>query len=138
MQDHRAEPLKLYDALKVYLMLGGQGPMDPKAVKAWVTDDWANEALPGSDRAQVREELGKHLDALLGRQAVRSRLAATGRAPRRVADRGRARIGPDPGAGGPSLRHPAPEGGRLRRTGLARRGGAGRRRPARPSSTATR
>ena len=65
MQDHRVEPLKLYDALKVYLMLGGQGPMDPKAVKAWVTDDWATEALPGSDRAQVRDELGKHLDALL-------------------------------------------------------------------------
>jgi type VI secretion system protein ImpL len=65
MQDHRAEPLKLYDALKVYLMLGGQGPMDPKAVKAWVTEDWANEALSGSDRAEVREELGKHLDALL-------------------------------------------------------------------------
>jgi type VI secretion system protein ImpL len=66
MQDHAPEPLKLYEPLKVYLMLGGQGPLDPKAVKAWVTADWANESLSGSDRAQVREELGKHLDALLG------------------------------------------------------------------------
>ena len=65
MQDHKSEPLKLYDALKIYLMLGGQGPFDPKAVKAWVTNDWAVESLTGSDRAQVREELSKHLDALL-------------------------------------------------------------------------
>ncbi|MFL5297556.1 MAG: type VI secretion system membrane subunit TssM [Phenylobacterium sp.] len=69
MQDHKAEPLKLYDPLKVYLMLGGgDAPFDPKAIKAWVADDWAAEALPGSDRAQVRDELGKHLDALLADQ----------------------------------------------------------------------
>lgn len=65
MQDHAQEPLKVYEPLKIYLMLGGQGPLDPKAVKAWVTDDWAENALPGADRAAVREELAKHLDALL-------------------------------------------------------------------------
>ena len=46
-------------------MLGGQGPLDPKTVKAWVTDDWAENALPGADRAEVREELSRHLDVLL-------------------------------------------------------------------------
>ncbi len=65
MQDHRQEPLKLYEPLKVYLMLGGQGPLDPKAVKAWVSEDWADEVFPGADRAQVRQELDQHLDALL-------------------------------------------------------------------------
>ncbi len=65
MQAHAQEPLKIYEPLKVYLMLGGQGPLDPKAVKAWVTDDWAENALPGADRAKVREELAGHLDALL-------------------------------------------------------------------------
>lgn len=65
MQDHAQEPLRVYEPLKVYLMLGGQGPLDPKTVKAWVTDDWAENALPGADRTEVREELGKHLDVLL-------------------------------------------------------------------------
>jgi type VI secretion system protein ImpL len=65
LQDHKSEPLKLYEPLKVYLMLGGQGPLDPQAVRAWVEDDWASESLPGSDRAEVRKELAGHLDALL-------------------------------------------------------------------------
>lgn len=65
LQDHKNEPLKLYEPLKVYLMLGGQGPLDAKAVRAWVEDDWATESLPGSDRAAVRKELAGHLEALV-------------------------------------------------------------------------
>ena len=65
LRDHQQEPLQVYEPLKVYLMLGGQGPLDPKAVRAWVTEDWAREGLSGADRAQVREELSHHLDALL-------------------------------------------------------------------------
>ncbi|MDB5447369.1 MAG: hypothetical protein JWQ97_2686, partial [Phenylobacterium sp.] len=65
MQDHRQEPLKLYEPLKVYLMLGGQGPLDPKAARAWIAADWEADSFPGADRAQVREELTQHLDALL-------------------------------------------------------------------------
>ncbi len=42
MQDHQREPMNLYDPLKSYLMLGGQGPLDPKAVAA--------PARPTSDR----------------------------------------------------------------------------------------
>ncbi|MCC7267701.1 MAG: type VI secretion system membrane subunit TssM [Caulobacteraceae bacterium] len=65
LQDRQAEPLAIYEPLKVYLMLGGLGPMDAKAVKAWVTDDWAAEVFPGGDRESVRKELEQHLDALL-------------------------------------------------------------------------
>lgn len=57
--------MAVYDPLKVYLMLGGQGPFDAKTIKNWVMDDWAAESLPGPDREQLRNELAQHLDALL-------------------------------------------------------------------------
>jgi type VI secretion system protein ImpL len=65
MQEHKSDPLALYEALKVYLILGGQGPWDPDAVKSWVEADWANSLYPGADRLPEREELGKHLEAML-------------------------------------------------------------------------
>ena len=65
MAEHKADPLTVYDALKVYLMLGGQGPFDATAVKSWVEADWAQTAYAGADREQVRKELGEHLDALV-------------------------------------------------------------------------
>ena len=60
-----ANALELYEPLKTYLMLGGQGPLDAEAVKSWVMADWAGQVLPGADRAEVRKELGEHLSALL-------------------------------------------------------------------------
>jgi type VI secretion system protein ImpL len=63
--ENSSNPMALYEPLKVYLMLGGQGPLDPAAVKAWVGNDWTNAAFPGADRAPVRKELGEHLAALL-------------------------------------------------------------------------
>jgi type VI secretion system protein ImpL len=60
-----AQPLSLYEPLKVYLMLGGQGPLDRRAVKAWVEADWAQNVYPGEDRKAVRDELAQHLDAVL-------------------------------------------------------------------------
>ena len=66
MNDHQADPLSLYEPLKVYLMLGGQAPsLDAKAVKAWVESDWEANVYPGEDRADTRQELAQHLDALL-------------------------------------------------------------------------
>lgn len=59
------EPAALYEPLKVYLMLGQQGPMDTRAVRAWVTNDWASEVYPGADRQAERTGLSRHLDALL-------------------------------------------------------------------------
>ncbi len=54
----------LYEATKVYLMLGGQGPLDRDLVREWMTLDWAN-AYPGATRAGLRAALATHLDALL-------------------------------------------------------------------------
>jgi type VI secretion system protein ImpL len=60
------QPFQEYEPLRVYLMLGGQGPMDAKAVKAWIENDWATNVYPGDDRSETRKELSSHLDAMLG------------------------------------------------------------------------
>lgn len=65
MAGHGGDPLSIYQALKVYLMLGGQGPLDAGAVKSWIATDWTNEAYPGADRAPERKQLEEHLAALL-------------------------------------------------------------------------
>lgn len=65
LQENSADPLALYEPLKVYLMLGGHGPLDRSTVKAWVKADWENGAYPGADRAATRKALEAHLDALL-------------------------------------------------------------------------
>jgi len=65
MKADGSDPMRLYEPLKVYLMLGQQGPMDAKAVKAWVTTDWAEELYPGADSQAERVALTRHLDALL-------------------------------------------------------------------------
>ncbi len=57
-------PELLYEALKIYLMLGIQGPMNIELVKDWMTIDWSL-AYPGPARAPLREDLSDHLDALL-------------------------------------------------------------------------
>ncbi len=62
---HNGDPLALYQALKVYLMLGGQGPMDTGVVKVWMANDWATEAFPGDDRSETRTQLAAHLAAML-------------------------------------------------------------------------
>lgn len=67
MATHASDPVAVYQPLKVYLMLGGRGPMDTGTVKSWVTQDWASgDQLGGADRAPARKELGQHLDAMLG------------------------------------------------------------------------
>lgn len=67
-----SDPIALYEPLKVYLMLGQQGPLDRKTVHRWVTSDWATELFPGPDSAAEREQLGRHLDALLEDQDLAS------------------------------------------------------------------
>ena len=59
------DPMQLYEPLKVYLMLGQKGPMDAKAVQAWVTGDWADSLYPGADSQAERSSLTRHLVALL-------------------------------------------------------------------------
>ncbi|MEM8690673.1 MAG: type VI secretion system membrane subunit TssM [Pseudomonadota bacterium] len=54
----------LYEALKVYLMLGLEGPMNSDFVTEWMTLDWSI-SFPGDDRAGLQKDLGAHLDVLL-------------------------------------------------------------------------
>ncbi|WP_326523459.1 type VI secretion system membrane subunit TssM [Sphingomonas sp.] len=65
MQSAANDPMRVYEPLKVYLMLGGAGPMDKGSVKAWVTGDWATEVMPGADSQAERNQLAGHLNALL-------------------------------------------------------------------------
>ena len=54
----------LYQATRVYLMLGNVGPLDVSLVDAWMKLDWET-AYPGPGYAPLRESLLQHLDALL-------------------------------------------------------------------------
>ena len=55
----------LYEALKVYLMLGLQGPMDSNQIKDWMAAEWT-VTYPGSEYDTLRADLSFHLEALLG------------------------------------------------------------------------
>lgn len=68
MQAAGNDPMRLYEPLKVYLMLGQAGPMDKGTVRAWVTTDWATEVYPGPDSQAERNQLKAHLTALLDDQ----------------------------------------------------------------------
>jgi type VI secretion system protein ImpL len=59
------DPSFLYEALKVYLMLGGQHPPDRELIKSWMRRDWAENLYPGASNAEGRKVLEDHLDALL-------------------------------------------------------------------------
>lgn len=54
----------LYEALKVYLMLGYPEHYKPEAIRAWITLDWKHN-LPLEVTNEQRQSLGDHLDALL-------------------------------------------------------------------------
>jgi type VI secretion system protein ImpL len=54
----------VYQALKVYLMLGVQGPLDKDFVKEWMDADW-NQQFPGAAMQLTRDQLTAHLDAML-------------------------------------------------------------------------
>lgn len=64
MQANLSQPDFLYDALKVYLMLGQQGPMNRDLVKEWMTLDWSI-SYPGRERDRLRDDLDGHIDALI-------------------------------------------------------------------------
>jgi len=58
------QPDFLYEATRVYLMLGNAGPLDRELVHEWMKLDWQT-AYPGDEAAPVRETLLRHLDALI-------------------------------------------------------------------------
>jgi type VI secretion system protein ImpL len=58
------DPNLAFESLKLYLMLGAQGPLDREFVQTYLRADW--EALyPGESRALLRRSLDQHLSALL-------------------------------------------------------------------------
>lgn len=83
MRGELADPLALYEPLKVYLMLGGAAPggqIDPATVRRYVAEDWATEVYPGTELAPMRERLVQHLDALSRDRQISAGWAG-GRAP---------------------------------------------------------
>ena len=59
------DPGSLYEALKVYMMLGGLHPADRELIKSWMQRDWAENLYPGASNAEGRKLLEQHLDAML-------------------------------------------------------------------------
>jgi type VI secretion system protein ImpL len=64
MRGRLGQPDFLYEATRVYLMLGSQGPLDRGLVHDWMMLDW-QATLTGIGNAGLRSALLKHLDALL-------------------------------------------------------------------------
>ena len=64
MHDNFGRPDFLYQATRVYLMLGRAGPLDRDLVRAWMLLDWQGR-YPGAVMAPSREALARHLDVLL-------------------------------------------------------------------------
>lgn len=58
------QPEPLYEATRIYLMLGGAGPLDRALLTDWFTRDWA-ATLPGDAATPSRDHLARHLAALL-------------------------------------------------------------------------
>lgn len=60
------DPIVLYEALKVYLMLGGKAPkVDRELIVAWMRQDWEQNLYPGPNNRQGRQDLEEHLRAML-------------------------------------------------------------------------
>lgn len=56
----------VYEPLKVYLMLGGKAPKaDNGLVVSWFVRDWEQNRYPGAPNRSGREQLEKHLRAML-------------------------------------------------------------------------
>ena len=64
MRGNLASPDFLYEATRVYLMLGGAGPMDADLVREWMTIDWG-VTYPGAFNQPLLQSLDRHLRALL-------------------------------------------------------------------------
>jgi type VI secretion system protein ImpL len=65
LEANRNVPGFLYEALKVYLMLGGQQPVDRDFVVSWLRRDWTENLYPGAGNANGRKALEDHLVAML-------------------------------------------------------------------------
>jgi type VI secretion system protein ImpL len=61
-----SDPPRLYESLKVYMMLGGKAPKpDDDLIVSWMREDWEQNRYPGPQNREGRQELERHLRALL-------------------------------------------------------------------------
>ncbi|MEW6643200.1 MAG: type VI secretion system membrane subunit TssM [Pseudomonadota bacterium] len=58
------EPAFVYEALKVYLMVGGLQPPDRELIRSWMQRDWADNLYPGATNAEGRRLLDENLTAM--------------------------------------------------------------------------
>lgn len=66
IQAKMADPAALYEPLKIYLMLGGKAPkVDDALIVSWMKQDWEQNRYPGENNRPGREQLEKHLRAML-------------------------------------------------------------------------
>jgi type VI secretion system protein ImpL len=65
LEANRTNPGYLYEALKVYLMLGAQQPADRELIVSWMRRDWADNLYLGAGNANGRKALEEHLTAML-------------------------------------------------------------------------
>ena len=66
IQKNIDNPTFVYEALKVYLMLGGNAPnVDKDLIVSWFARDWEQRAFPGAPNAGGRALLRSHLEAML-------------------------------------------------------------------------
>jgi type VI secretion system protein ImpL len=59
------DPGFIYEALKVYLMIGGLAPTDRDLILGWMRNDWSENLYPGAANADGREALEEQLVALI-------------------------------------------------------------------------
>lgn len=61
----RNNTTEIYRSLKVYMLLGGQGERtDDDAIKSWFEERWRQD-FTGRSGIDIRDQLGRHLDAML-------------------------------------------------------------------------
>ncbi|WP_198021700.1 type VI secretion system membrane subunit TssM [Mesorhizobium sp. WSM3224] len=66
IQAKMADPMALYEPLKIYLMLGGKAPkVDDELIVSWMKQDWEENRYPGENNREGRAQLEKHLRAML-------------------------------------------------------------------------
>jgi type VI secretion system protein ImpL len=61
----RDDPSYVYEALKVYMMLGGLHKPDNDYIVSWMRQDWEDNLHPGAGQASGRQALEEHLRAML-------------------------------------------------------------------------
>ena len=64
LQNNINKPGFLYETMKVYLMLGKQGPMNRDFINEWMSID-LEKKYPGKGKKILRTDLSKHLNSLI-------------------------------------------------------------------------